>query len=413
MTTTDRRRFLTGSLSGAATLMLLRNALANGSLAESRKAKRCLVLWMNGGPSQLETFDPKTGSNGGPTGAIQTKIPGVKFSANLPKLAERADRLAVLRNITSPEGEHERAQYYLHTGFRLVPAFPRPALGSVISHESPASDIPSYVLLGRQTFGPAYCGPDHAAFAIANADDARRLMSRTQRRRSDLEFLQQLNQPFDEQNAFPAVKRRRSMIDRIARLVETPFRRTLDVERESASTRARYGEGEFGQRCLIARRLLERDVPFVEVQLDGWDTHVNNFDAVSQLARPLDSAFAALLDDLQSSGLLEDTLIVWTGEFGRTPLINAQSGRDHFPRVTPVVLAGGALPTGQVVGKTSSSGAQIRGDSHSIPDLCATLFQLLGVDREKEFRTSFDSPTKPVEEGARLIPAIAPNRSAG
>lgn len=370
------------------------------------KAKRCVLLWMNGGPSQFETFDPKPGTtNGGPTQAINTAVPGIQIAENLPLLARRMDKLSVLRNVTSPEGEHDRAQYYLHTGFRLVPAFPRPALGSVVSHEYPEMDFPKYVLLGNRSFGPAYCGPDHASFAVENAETAKELLGQIRRRKDDLEFLRTLNADFGTKNNVTAIARRRSMMARVENLVTTPFHEALDTTKEKQATRDRYGDQEFGQRCLLARRLLQRDVPFVEVQLDGWDTHVNNFEQVATLAAGVDSGCSALIDDLISDGLWNDTLLVWMGDFGRTPTINGQSGRDHFPSVTPVVLGGGCIQSGQVIGATNRTGTAIDGDTHSVADVSATILQLLGTPPDAEFTTTFGSPTAATDNGA-IIGAI-------
>ncbi len=300
----SRRRFLGSSLAALGTIGFGRTAFPWFTGVPTGKAKRCVLLWMNGGPSQLETFDPKAGtSTGGPTEATPTAVPGISIAQNLPELAKRMDKLTLLRNVTSEEGEHERAQYYLHTGFRMVPAFPRPALGSVISHEWQEMDFPKYVLLGDQSHGPAYCGPDHASFGVENADAARQLLGQIRRRRDGLEFARVLNSEFDNRNNVSAVARRRSMLSRIEKLVSTPFGNALNLTAESATTRQRYGDHEFGRRCLLARRLLERDVPFVEVQLDGWDTHINNFQEVARLATMLDSGWSALIDDLQSSGL--------------------------------------------------------------------------------------------------------------
>lgn len=403
----SRRRWLGGTLGSLSLLAMSRRVLASPR-TEASPAKRCLLLWMNGGPSQLETFDPKPGTaTGGPTKSVRTKVPGLELSEHLPMLAERADQLAVIRNVNSSEGAHERAQYFLHTGFQLVPAFPRPALGSVVSHQLPPSDSPKYVLLGGSGFGPAYCGPDHASFAISDANAARTLLGQVANRKDDIELLRKLGAGFDRRNGVSEVVRRQSMISRVERIVETPFRDALDVSSESQTDKQRYGEDLFGQRCLLARRLLEREVPFVEVQLDGWDTHANNFTQVPRLAASLDRGWSALTDDLRQSGLWDDTLIVWMGDFGRTPTINANNGRDHFPAVTPVVFSGGAVQGGSVIGQTNRGGTAIEGDSYRVADVAATMLHLLGIAPDQEFQTSFDSPTKATDSGKIIRPLLS------
>lgn len=396
-----RRQFLSSVSTGAALLATARQTFAEVAGGSSNaRAKRCVVLWMNGGPSQFETFDPKPGtSTGGPTEAIATNVPGIHLSQHLPQLAKRADKLAVVRSVTSNEGEHERAQYYLHTGFQLVPAFPRPALGSVISLQHEANATPNYVLLGDQPIGPAYCGPDHAAFAIENANSAKQLLGQIENRNASIDLLRQLGQGFDDRNRFPDVERRSAMLSKLQSITETPFRNSLDLAQEKDATRMRYGDHLFGRRCLTARRLLEIGVPFVEVQLNGWDTHTDNFAQVQRLARPMDQAWSALIDDLVSSGLWDDTLILWMGDFGRTPIINANNGRDHFPSSTPVVFSGGAVRGGQVIGQTNTDGTAIDGKTHRVADVAATLLSRLGVAPDQTFQTSFGSPTEATDDG--------------
>ena len=404
----SRRRFFGQALATAGVLGFGQAAFPWFVPKPTGKAKRCVLLWMNGGPSQLETFDPKPGTKtGGPTQSIKTAVTGMNIADALPKLASRMNQLCVLRNVSSEEGEHERAQYYLHTGFRMVPAFPRPALGSVVSQQTQPLEFPKYVLLGERSFGPAYCGPDHASFTIEDAAASRELLTQILRRADDLKFARALNSEFDARNSFPDIARRTSMLQQIETIARTRFRETLNLEAESAATRQRYGDNGFGRRCLLARRLLENDVPFVEVQLDGWDTHINNFDETRQLATSVDHAWSALIDDLVSNGLWQDTLLVWMGDFGRTPVINGQNGRDHFPGVTPIVLGGGCLNTGQVIGSTNREGTAIDGDTLSVADVSATILAALGTAPDTEMTTSFGSPTTVTDDGQVIDGVLA------
>lgn len=395
----DRRKMLGGLAGGFFGLATRRGR--DQLFAESRKTqRRCLVLWMNGGPSQLETFDPKPGTaTGGELGAIATNIPGLAISETLPGLAKRMQHLTVLRHVTSTEGEHERGQYYLHTGFPFVPGFPRPALGSVVSHEAPPADFPNYVSIGSPGYGPAYMGPRHAPFSIEDPREALELMTRIRRRSSRIELLRELGNAFDDQHTDEMLHRRRAMIGRIESLVTTKFVRALQLDEESEAQRQRYGDSEVGRHFLLARRLLETGVRFVEVQVDGWDTHVNNFRQTRQLCAAMDRPWSALLDDLAASGLLDETVVLWMGEFGRTPNINGQNGRDHFPAVTPVVIGGGSLQTGGVIGSTNRTGTEIVGDSVTVPDLFATVFSALGIEPSRQFTTGFNSPTGATDDG--------------
>ena len=396
----NRRAFLAGS--GGFFAFALQHRVGQQLLGATPtgKAKRCLVLWMEGGPSQLETFDPKPGTNnGGPTKATSTASAGLHFAGNLPELAKRADELAVLRNVSAIEGEHFRATYHLHTGFRHVPGFPRPSLGSVVSYKSNPSRVPQNVTLGGQGFGPAFLGLEHSPFSIESTDAALEMLRRLKARRKRLDLIQQLGSEFDANHSQASSQQRTAMISQMRDLVDTPFIDALNTSSETASMRDRYGTGQFAKNCLVARRMLEAGVSFVEVRHGGWDTHTDNFAATSRLCEEIDKPFASLLKDLKSRGLLDETLVVWMGEFGRTPTVNADRGRDHFPQVTAVVLAGAGIDGGGAIGETSKDGSVIDGKKHSVADVFATIFHRLGISNQTEFTTDFDSPTTITDDG--------------
>ncbi len=378
---------------------------ASGKVTSHTKpaAKRCLVLWMNGGPSQLETFDPKPGkSTGGEFKSISTAAADIQICETLPEIAKQMGSLSVIRNLTSKEGAHERAQYYLHSGFKFNPAFPRPSLGSVVSQESAYADFPKYVSIGSPGFGPAFMGPEHAPFSIEDAGEAKAILGNLKRHRSRLQFLNDLGSDFDRTHETTSLLQRKQIVSKIQSLSATGFVDALDVEVESKETLSRYGDSEFSRQCLLARRMLELGVSFVEVQMDGWDTHTDNFNQVRRLCSAVDRPWAALMQDLKSSGLLDETIVIWMGEFGRTPTINGSSGRDHFPHATPVVLGGGPFQGGKIIGRTNELGTRIEGDSHSVADLFATIYTALGVDLNQEFTTEFDSPTTVTDSGSPI-----------
>ena len=402
----SRRRFLGHSLGGVFAFAM-KHACDSLFAAEPTGAvKRCVVLWMGGGPSQMETFDPKPGkATGGPTTSIATSVPGIEIASNFPEIAKRMDRLSLIRNLSSPEADHDRGQYIMHTGYPLIQAFPRPTLGSIVSHESPAADFPLFVSVGGKGPGPAYMGPDHAPFSVEDPAAAVQLIAGLRRQRRSMKFLEEFSTKFDESHLGSGLDRRRATLQRIERMMTTPFVKALDVDNSSESDRSRYGDGEFGRRCLLARRLLESGVRFVEIQHDGWDTHSDNFNSVAELCGQIDAPWSALLDDLQSSGLWNETLVVWMGEFGRTPQINSDNGRDHFPNVTPVVIGGGAIKGGVVVGQTNETGLEIAGDKVTVPDLFATLLTGLGLDPAHEFRTEFGA-IAPASDHGKVISAL-------
>ena len=404
----DRRQLLSGGISGFFAFAA-RNQWSNlfakvaGSERPAGKAKRCVVLWMEGGPSQIDTFDPKPGKQtGGPVSAIKTSVPGIQISEYLPEVAKQMDNLSIIRNLTSDEGEHVRATHYLHTGFKFVPSFPRPSMGSVVSGQFSERDIPKYVALGSPGFGPAYMGPENAPFSVQNLAEANQLIQKIRQRSRQLGLLSELDKTFSYQINDERVLQRRANIEKIGRMAQTGFGDALDIQKITSSDQQRYGDNEFGRRCLVAKRLLDLGVNFVEVQLGGWDTHERNFRNVKRLAATIDRPFAALVEDLKKNGMYNDTILIWMGEFGRTPNINSRNGRDHFPRCTPVVIGGGPIRTGLTVGETNETGSQIKGDHYRVADLFATIYSAFGILPDHEFTTSFDSPTT-ATDGGKLI----------
>ena len=403
----NRRRFLAGATGG-----FFAYAFRNGAgdlFAQARPAgaKRCLVLWMDGGPSQIDTFDPKPGvETGGDFKAIETAAAGVRIGEPLPQIARRMKKLSIVRSIQSKEGDHLRGQYLFHTGYPLLEGFARPSAGAVVSKETPEAKFPKYVTLGAPGFGPAYLGAAHAPFAIDDLPKALQTFRTLANRRERIRLVRELDRDFDAMHPAEALAGRGETVKKIEELVDTPFVRALDLEREPSRERERYGAHEFGRRCLAARRLLEAGATFVEVHLDGWDTHVDNFARVGELCGILDGPWAALVDDLDAKGLLAETVILWMGEFGRTPAVNERRGRDHYPRVTCAVLGGGGIPGGRVVGETDRLGTAVTKDPVTVPDLFATLFSAFGIDPARRFRTEFGG-TATLTDGGRPIRALA------
>ncbi|MBI3858015.1 MAG: DUF1501 domain-containing protein [Planctomycetes bacterium] len=386
----NRRTFLGGSLGGFFATALRHRAQDLFAQDSTGRAKRCVALWMDGGPSHVDTFDPKPGEEtGGPTKAIDTAARGVRISEALPQIAKRMKKLSIVRSITSKEGDHLRGQYLFHTGFPLVEGFSRPALGAMISKETPEAKIPKYVTLGAAGFGPAWLGAAHAPFSVDDLRQALESLRAVGRKKERIAFLRTLDREFDDSHSADVLAGREEMLRKLEELSDTAFARALDLESEPSRDRERYGQSAFGQRCLAARRLLESGVRFVEIHQDGWDTHVDNFSRVNELCGTIDGPWAALMDDLDARGLLDETVILWMGEFGRTPSINVRNGRDHYPRVSCAVLGGGGLQGGRIVGETDRLGANIVKDQVGVPDLFATLFSAFGVDPKRRFRTEF------------------------
>lgn len=367
-----------------------------GEQAERRKADACILLFLEGGPSHIDTFDPKPGAEtNGPFEAIDTKIAGVKFGQHLPRLAEVADKLAILRSLTSKEGDHERAYSLLHTGYLPSPRLEYPGLGSTLARtwQSAAADVPMFVAMGK-TVGPGILGPQFGPLAVNDVGDPAPGLdlpegtteTRVERR---LKALAGFNSQFT--NAFGSTLGGDStqLTNRANKLRKHDVFRPFNLQEADAPTWERYGgpanDGYLARACHLALRLVESGVRFVEIEYSGWDTHADNFNAVQGLCSSLDPALASLVSDLSERGLLERTLVACVGEFGRTPDINGDNGRDHHPDVFSAMLAGGGIAGGQVFGASDDEGAQVKDRPVSVADFHATLFTALGLDVTKEY----------------------------
>lgn len=370
------------------------------------RAKACILLFMHGGPSQLDTFDPKPGrATGGTVRAIPTALPGVAVSEHLPGIARRLDRVALVRSLTAREGNHDRARYLMHTGQPPQGGAHHPALGAWVAEAHASGPLPGYVAIGGPGHGPGLLGAARAPFVVGDATKPVRNLeppaSITAARREGREALwRSLQGGFERTHASSQATAHRTVVEQALAMRSSASIAAFDLEREPAALRERYGASAFGQGCLMARRLVQAGVPFVEVGLPGWDTHEDNEDRVKRLCGPLDAGLCALLDDLQASGLLDETLVVWLGDFGRTPRINARGGRDHFPDASSVLLAGGGIGGGQVVGATDVDGREIVERPVTVPDLVRTMATALDLDPEETRQSPSGRPISMVDGGS-------------
>lgn len=375
-----------------------------------REGRAMILLWMRGGPSQFETLDPKPGTeNGGPTTAIETSVPGIRIADNFPELAKEMDDVAIIRSMTNKEGSHPRATYQMHTGYLPAGSVKHPALGSCVAQQlgDPESELPSFVSIGG-TLGSGFLGMDYEPFVVGNPGQLPANVAlptsrdRFARRRG---LLQRLETEFAESGARQLVESHRSIYGKSARLVLSPEVKAFDIAEESSSLRGRYGDDNFGRGCLLARRLVERGVTFVEVRSGNWDTHQNNFEQCADNAGVVDPATATLIADLRERGLLDRTLVVWMGEFGRTPRINPRNGRDHYPRVFSAAMAGGGIRGGQVYGSSTASGTAVADSPVTVQDLFRTICSSLKVDANHENISPLGRPLK-VVDGGSVIPGL-------
>jgi hypothetical protein len=415
-------------------------ALAEETAADSTRRRSCILLWMTGGPSQMDTFDLKPEhENGGTFKPIDTSVPGIQISEHLPKLAAQMEHCAIIRSMTTKEGDHTRATYLLRTGYLPQGPVQYPTLGSVWSRElgSAESELPNFVsiapyrFLSPAAFGPGFLGPKYAALVVGdgnpnpgrNTDYEKTLQVKNlappagviaEQTNARLDLLTGFEADFAARHpGIPSTSHRAAYVQAV-RMMRSEAVKAFDLSTEDDTLRDAYGRNQFGQGCLLARRLVERGVPFVEVSLNGvqggqglgWDTHQANFEAVEKLSGVLDPAWATLLEDLKARGLLESTLVIWMGEFGRTPKINDMKGRDHFPVAWSTVLCGGGIKGGQVVGKSSPDGMTVADRPVAVSDLLATSCLALGIDPMRQNTSNVGRPIRIADPDAKPIEEI-------
>ncbi|AMV27811.1 hypothetical protein VT84_25640 [Gemmata sp. SH-PL17] len=393
---------------------------ALASEAPKKPVKSVIVLWLNGGPATIDLWDLKPGhENGGSFKEINTTAPGMKIGEHLPNLAKHGKELALVRSMKTKEGDHGRAAFLLRTGYTPQGAVQFPAVGAVLAKElgSESTDLPNFVSMAPARYaielGGGFLGPHFDPLVVGDqaapqdglkVPDLGRVHGVTDAaQKARLELLAGVENRFVAGRNSSVAASVQAAASRAVRLMKPEAAAAFDLDQEKQKTRDAYGRGLFGQGCLLARRLVERGVPFVEVTLDGWDTHQNNFDRVKELCGTLDAGFASLVNDLKDRGLLDSTLVVCQGEFGRTPKINAQTGRDHWPASWAVALAGGGLKTGQAIGNTTKDGLAVEEQPVSVPDLIATVAKAVGIDPQKQNMSNVGRPIRVADPDAKPI----------
>ena len=361
----------------------------NRPLNHAPKARNVIYLYMSGGMTHIDTFDPKPGTGtGGPTQAIKTKADGVQLAENLPLLANHAQKIAVVRGMTSTKGAHAQGNYFMHTSYAQRSTIRHPSMGAWMTRLAERSNptLPGAVVVsgGPQHPLAGFLPSSHQPLAIGKPDDGLRnskmLSGVTEEDfKKRLSLADQFDKGFREKYDLKKVRAYSDMYADAVRLMKSGDLEAFDIQKESEETRESYGDETFGQGLLLARRLVERQVRFVEVQLGGWDTHQLNFERAPERCGILDQALSALLDDLDKRGMLDETLVVLATEFGRTPNINVNQGRDHYPKAFSCMLAGGGIQGGQVWGKTDLEGREVIENRVEIPDFNATIAYALGL----------------------------------
>ncbi len=398
-----------GSSAAVAASMTIGGAIS--AQAETMKANRksAILLWMSGGPATIDIWDLKPGApTGGPFNQIGTSG-NAQICEHLPMMAKQMHNVSVVRSMSTREADHERGRYYMHTGYVPNPNIEHPSYGSVIAHElidqRPQLEIPPFVSVGGGGSGPGFLGMAWSPFSVSSNGRVRNLNMKLDDRRlmQRMAALDLIESGFAQKTRDTPASEHAKVLKKTLDLMTSDQMKAFKVDEEPEPVKERYGTNNFGQGCLLARRLVEAGVPFIEVDLGGWDNHDNIHQILSTDKLPtLDKAMSALVEDLEQRELLKDTVVIWMGEFGRTPTINADAGRDHFARAWSCVVGGGGIKGGLAVGETSFDGSAVESEPFSSEDLMTTVCKGLGISTDVTYTSNNGRPMK-IAGGGKII----------
>ena len=405
----SRRHFMS-HLTGASAMTMPALAMGNTLLANAedlkRRRKSAILLWMGGGPSTMDIWDLKPGApTGGPFRPIATSG-DAQISEHMPLMAKQMHNMAIIRSMSTREADHGRGRYYMHTGYVPNPNIEHPSYGAVLSHQlnhqRPELEIPPFVTVGGGSVGPGFLGMAWAPFSVNSNGQVRNLQMglEDQRLYQRMYALDLIESGFINQRRGSAASDHQKILKKTLNLMTSSQMDSFKVASEPEDVKERYGNTNFGRGCLMARRLVEQGVPFIEVGLGGWDNHNNIHATLRDTKLPeLDQAMSALTEDLEQRGLLEDTAIIWMGEFSRTPRINGNAGRDHWARSWSVVVGGGGMNGGIAVGETNSDGTRVETEPYSSQDVMASVCKALGISLTTTFTSNNGRPMKIANSG--------------
>jgi hypothetical protein len=406
----NRRHFLNHSAAisslSASSLFFTDSILANANELK-KKNKSAILLWMSGGPSTIDLWDLKPGAaTGGIFKPISTSADGIQICEHLPLMAQQMHHMNIVRSMSTREADHTRGRYYMHTGYVPNPNIEHPSYGSVISHELmssiPQIDIPPFVSIGGASIGAGFLGTSYSPFVVNSNGTVRDLnmdidQSRLNQR---LRMLKTIEDKFVDEKRGDYASDHSKLLTKTVKLMISSQMDVLKVSKEPKEVQERYGNTGFGRGCLMARRLVEMGIPFIEVDLGGWDNHTDIFKTLQDQKLPeLDKAMSALISDLNDRGLLQDTAIICMGEFGRTPNINSNGGRDHWAKSWSVVVGGAGFNSGMIIGETNSDGKEVITEPYTSQDLMASVLKSLGISLETNFTARNGRPMKIANSG--------------
>ena len=408
----SRRHFMT-HLAGASAMTIPALTLGHSLQVHAdelkRRRKSAILLWMGGGPSSIDIWDLKPGAaTGGPFQPISTSG-DVQICEHMPLTAAQMHHLAIVRSMSTREADHNRGRYYMHTGYIPNPNVEHPSYGSVLAHElmdqRPELEIPPFVSVGGGSVGPGFLGMAWAPFTVDSNGDVRdlKMSLKPDRVAQRMKTLSLIETSFIKQRRGSNAEDHAKILDKTLRLMTSEQMSAFKVREEPEGVQERYGNHNFGRGCLMARRLVEVGVPFVEVDFGGWDNHSNIFPTLADnKLTMLDQGMSALVEDLDQRGMLQDTVVIWMGEFGRTPRINGNTGRDHWARAWSVVVGGGNIRGGKAVGATNSDGTLVETEPYTSQDIMTSVCKALGISLETTFTSRNGRPMR-IANGGKVV----------
>ncbi len=405
----SRRHFMshmTGASAMTMPALAMGNTLLNNAEDLKRRRKSAILLWMGGGPSTMDIWDLKPGApTGGPFRPIATSG-DQQISEHMPLMAKQMHNMSIIRSMSTREADHGRGRYYMHTGYVPNPNIEHPSYGAVLSHQlshqRPELEIPPFVTVGGGSVGPGFLGMAWAPFSVNSNGQVRNLQMglEDQRLYQRMYALDLIESGFINQRRGSAASDHQKILKKTLNLMTSSQMDAFKVAGEPEDVKERYGNTNFGRGCLMARRLVEQVVPFIEVGLGGWDNHQNIHATLRDTKLPeLDQAMSALVEDLEQRELLQDTAIIWMGEFSRTPRINGNAGRDHWARSWSVVVGGGGLNGGLAIGETNSDGTRVETEPYTSQDVMASVCKGLGISLQTTFTSQNGRPMKIANSG--------------
>ena len=405
----SRRHFMshmTGASAMTMPALAMGNTLLNNAEDLKRRRKSAILLWMGGGPSTMDIWDLKPGApTGGPFRPIATSG-DQQISEHMPLMAKQMHNMSIIRSMSTREADHGRGRYYMHTGYVPNPNIEHPSYGAVLSHQlshqRPELEIPPFVTVGGGSVGPGFLGMAWAPFSVNSNGQVRNLQMglEDQRLYQRMNALDLIESGFINQRRGSAASDHQKILKKTLNLMTSSQMDAFKVAGEPEDVKERYGNTNFGRGCLMARRLVEQGVPFIEVGLGGWDNHQNIHATLRDTKLPeLDQAMSALVEDLEQRELLQDTAIIWMGEFSRTPRINGNAGRDHWARSWSVVVGGGGLNGGLAIGETNSDGTRVETEPYTSQDVMASVCKGLGISLQTTFTSQNGRPMKIANSG--------------